>query len=419
MRARFITKVIWLAALGLAAAGCRNQAQRAPVLAEAYVGPATLNVRGDIPLDSAPVATAKHGDRLEIIGRRRKFLKVRTTSGSEGWTDERQLLGASDMGDLRELAQRASKLPSQGIATSYRDLNVHTQPVPGSPSFLRLKEGEKFDVVAELVAPRTEAPRKPLIPPPEKKKPAPKKPKKEPKIPPPPLPAPPPLPSNWLELSKTDKEDFAEPPTPEAKVIPTDYWSLIRTQGGQSGWVLTRLIYMAIPDEVAQYAEGARIVSYHPIGYVQDEDKKKPIWLWTTVRGRQPFDFDSFRVFVWSLKRHRYETAYIDRSTRGYWPVLINDVSYAANQGEPAKYPGFSVCVENREGQKVRREYALLGNVVRYAGERPCELPPPVWVSKTEASPAQTVPESASAPKEGLMDRVKRWFRRSPKKVAQ
>jgi hypothetical protein len=388
------------------------------VLAEAYVGPATLNIRSDIPLDSPPVATVKHGDRLEIIGRRRKFLKVRTPSKSEGWTDERQLLAADDMAELRELSARAAKLPSEGVATSYRDLNVHTQPVPGSPSFLRLKEGEKFDVVAELVAPRTEVARTPLIPAPEKKKGVPKKPKKEPKIPPPPLPAPPPLPSNWLELSKTERDEIEGPAPVEMKPpIPTDYWSLIRTPGGQSGWVLTRLIYMAIPDEVAQYAEGARIVSYHALGSVQDEDKKKPIWLWTTVRGRQSYDFDSFRVFVWSTKRHRYETAYIDRSTRGYWPVLVNDVSYAAAKGgDASKVPGFSVCVENKEGQKVRREYAMPGNVVRYAGERSCELPAPVWVSKTGASPGQSVPESRAATKEGLLDRVKRWFRKAPKK---
>ena len=97
---RFITKVSWTAALLAIACGCRNQPRRAPVLAEAYVGPAVLKIRSDIPLDSAAVATAKHGERLEIIQRRRKFMRVRTASGAEGWTDERQLLGESDMAEL-------------------------------------------------------------------------------------------------------------------------------------------------------------------------------------------------------------------------------------------------------------------------------------------------------------------------------
>lgn len=424
MPSRFITKVILPVAALAASTGCRNDAKRAPVLAEAFVGPAVLNIRSDIPLDSAPVTTVKHGERLEIIGRRRKFLRVRAPSGSEGWTDERQLLGAADMSELRDLAAKAAKMPSQGVATTYRDLNVHTQPASGSPSFLRLKEGEKFDVVAQVLAPRTtSAPRKPLIPPPEKKAPAAKKPKKEPKVPPPPLPAPPPVPSNWLDLSKTDLGEDEDPePPPEVKPVPTDYWSLIRTHSGQSGWALTRLISMAIPDEVAQYAEGHRIVSYHSLGHVQDGDLKKPIWLWTTIRGREAWDFDGFRVFMWSLKRHRYETAYIERTVRGYWPVLLNDVNYGGGRGEPGKYPGFSLCLEKADGQKYRREYAVLGNVVRYAGERPCELPPPVWAPKPAAAPtiAAAVPE---APKESFTHRwkekVKGWFRQPSKPAGQ
>ena len=47
----------------------------------AYAGPASLNVRKGIPLDSAIVGTVKHGDRLEIIQHRRRFIKVRTPNG--------------------------------------------------------------------------------------------------------------------------------------------------------------------------------------------------------------------------------------------------------------------------------------------------------------------------------------------------
>jgi len=425
---RFISKVSCVALLLAVGFGCRTEGSRAPAIAEAYVGPATLNLRSDITLDSKPVTTVTHGDHLEIIARRRRFLKVRAPGGLEGWTDERQLLAASDMADLRELFARAAKLPSQGVATTFRDVNVHTQPSSGSPSFLRLKEGEKFDVVAEIVAPRTDTPRQPLIPKVDKKKSAiAKKPKKEPKIPPPPMPKAPSPPPNWLDLSKTDPSEDEIAKVPEVKPpVPTDYWSLVRTAGGQSGWVLTRFVSMAIPDEVAQHAEGHRIVSYHPLGYTEDDGQKKPIWLWTTVRGRQPFDFDSFRVFVWSLRHHRYETAYIDRSVRGFWPVLLNQVDYALNRGGAAsKYPGFSVCLEKDDGTKVRREFTVLGGVVRYAGERPCELPPPVWTPKTApsaplASSADT-PAAPSAESLGtrIREKVKGWLKRTPKGPAQ
>src|SRR4249919_3974013 len=131
--------LLWLGGCG------KSDPPRAPVVGEAFVGPATLKIRSDIPLQSSSVATVKHGDRLEILQTRRRFLRVRTPSGAEGWTDERQLLAASDMTALKELTAHAAKLPSQGVATTYGSLNIHTQPIVSSPSFLQLKENDKFD----------------------------------------------------------------------------------------------------------------------------------------------------------------------------------------------------------------------------------------------------------------------------------
>ena len=342
------------------------------------MGPATLKIRADIPLESATVTTVKHGDRLEILQHRRKFLRVRTPSGAEGWTDERQLLAAADMANLRELAQLAAKLPSQGIGVSYSDLRVRTQPSTQAPSFLLIQPNEKFDVLEEVVVPRTQLVRPPLVPPAPKKT-VPRKPVRESKVPPIPLPKPPGPPPDWLALSKTDLGDD-EPEkeeTPPVKPTPTDNWSLIRVAGGQTGWALSRQVRMAIPDEVAQYAEGHRIVSYFPLGEVSDGDEKKKIWLWTTLRQAGPYDFDSFRVFVWSLRHHRYETAYIERNVQGYSPVLLGDVELSSSAKARAnvaegKYPGFSVCVMGQDGQRRRKDYALLGNIVRYAGDGVC-----------------------------------------------
>ena len=94
--------------------GCAKGPPRAKPIGEAFVGPALLKIRNDIPLQSAAVTTVKHGDRLEVLQTRRRFLRVRTPSGVEGWTDERQLLAAGDMVALKELTAHAAKLPSQG-----------------------------------------------------------------------------------------------------------------------------------------------------------------------------------------------------------------------------------------------------------------------------------------------------------------
>ena len=409
--------------LAVVLTGCQTGRESTPAIGEAFVGPATLKIRSDIPLQAKVVATVKHGERLEILQQRRRFLRVRTESGAEGWTDERQLLAAEDMQKLKDLAARSTRMPVQGQGTTFNELNVHTQPSRQSPSFLQVKENEKFDVLLHTTAPRTETARKPLIPPPPPKKPKveEKKAAKETKYPPLPMPKPPSPPANWLNLSKTDLppdelEDENDPKeqkpaaNPKAEV-PLDDWSLIRTKGGESGWVLTRRISMAIPDDVAQYAEGRRIVSYFSLGSVEDGAEKKPTWLWTTIAdGTYPYDFDSFRVFIWSLRRHRYETAYIDRNLRGYAPVLLHDVELPGPKGRsdaaPAHYPGFSICVEKKDGQRYRRNYAFLTNIVRFAGEQPCETGP-LPQTLVAQTPLKITPP-AQQPPESLSRRVKR-----------
>jgi hypothetical protein len=82
---------------------------------------------------------------------------------------------------------------------------------------------------------------------------------------------------------------------------------------------------MAIPDEVAQYAGGARITSYFDLGEVKDEEKgTKHNWLWTTASEQITYDFDAWRVFLWNRRRHRYETSYRQRKIEGYYPVRVD-----------------------------------------------------------------------------------------------
>ena len=138
----------WLLLSLIFLAGCGSREERAPVIGEAFAGPATLNLRQEISLRSKPVATVKHGDKLEIIQRRRRFLKVRSPQGIEGWTDARQLLSPEQMVELRGLAERSAKLPSQGKATPFEPLNVHTEPSRQSPSFYQVAEKESVEVIA-------------------------------------------------------------------------------------------------------------------------------------------------------------------------------------------------------------------------------------------------------------------------------
>ena len=147
---------------------------------------------------------------------------------------------------------------------------------------------------------------------------------------------------------------------------------------------------MLIPDEVAQYAEGHRITTYFSIGKTADAGEKKDIWLWTTSENLgEDHDFDSFRVFTWSLRHHRYETAYIQRRERGFFPVI-------ATSGE------FSLCLEKPSGL-VRKQFVMTGNAVRASGDTPCQKTSDME-SAPQNLPAVETPEPA--PK-GLLDRAK------------
>ena len=408
-------------------AACRSGGEkRAPAIGEAFAGPASLALRKDIPLQSPVLASVPHGERLEILQRRRRFLKVRTAAGAEGWVEDHLLLSSGEIAALKEVERRARTLPTQGLASTYEMLNVHTEPNRLSPSFLQIQTGEKVDVLAHVVSPRTPPPRKPLLPPkPKQPKTVHKNPEQRYPLPPPPQA--PSVPANWLELSKTPPEVAQQIAAAKAESpVPTDDWSLVRNAKGDSGWVLTRRLYMAIPDDVAQYAEGHRITSYFPLGDVRDGDQIKHIWLWTTIgSGDHSYDFDSYRVFTWSLRRHRYETGFIQRNVEGYFPVLLRPVEFSAApkaHSPPAAataYPGFSVCVEDAHGVRMRRSYAFITTVVRFAGQQPCEAPGGILQADGAPTPGpkpeDTVPANPSLFarwKTGLAAFARKLFRR-------
>src|SRR4051794_32140390 len=260
--ALLVTSCCWLSA-------CKDEPKPVSSIGQAFAGPISLNLREDVAPTSKVVATLKHGDPVEILQTRRRFVKVRAGKGVEGWTDTRQLMSPEQMKELQDFSARSTALPSQGSATAFGTLNMHSEPSRQSPSFYQIAEGSAVDVVGHKVAPRV-APVVAAPPPLPKPATVPKrkkseKDKKEAAVPPPPKGPPPGLPANWLELSRTrfsaDNQPPPAPKKPEEPVVPVhlEDWSLIRTKDGKAGWVLSRMLNMTIPDEVAQYAEGHRI----------------------------------------------------------------------------------------------------------------------------------------------------------------
>ena len=360
--------------------GCSNQ--RDENFVQAYVAPASVNLRSQLNQKNATVAVLKYGDRVTVVDVRRRYVRVRTSGGVEGWIDSLDLLSAADMQRVQRARAEALALPSEGTATAYETLNVHLDPSRKSPAFAQIAEGGAVSVLAYKTASKVEATPRPSLSFERPKLPARKAAKSKqaknnsgrPPMPPPPRP-----PANWEEMwgaervesvqdlpetgTKVPKQSAADKPAGRQKPPVIESWTLVRTRSNQVGWVLSRNLMMSIPDEVAQYAEGKHITSYFELGTVDDEAKgQKHSWLWTTVSGVQPFEFDSWRVFLWNRRRHRYETSYRQRDVEGYFPVHVEPP-------DPAR-PGrsFELITKDDDDKFRRRTYFFDGARVHLTG---------------------------------------------------
>jgi hypothetical protein len=310
-------------------------------IGEGYVAPQTLNLRRDLTTKNTSSVTLKHGDPVDIIDLRRRFVKVRTAAGDEGWVDAMQLLSPAQMNRMRQDAENARKLPSEGSASVYETLNIHIEPSRQSPAFAKIQEGQYVSVLSHRLSPRVAPPASPPALIHERPEPESRRQRREKqRVKGPPSPAPPRAPENWEDLSTERIEGSESPADAKArresdaaarkleeskKSVALEDWTMVRTKDSQIGWVLTRNLSMAIPDEVAQYAGGARITSYFDLGEVKDEEKGvKHNWLWTTASEQIEYDFDAWRVFLWNRRRHRYETSYRQHHVEGYYPVRVD-----------------------------------------------------------------------------------------------
>jgi hypothetical protein len=397
----------------LALGGCQRE-KEGPVyrvIGEAYAGPNELPIRQDLSLRSPQVGTVKHGERLEVLDRKRRYVQVRTTDKKVGWADMRLLISGKQKEQIEAMAAEYKDAPSMGLASVFDVLNVHTAPNRYSPTFLQIGEKEKVEIVGHQVVER-----KPYAgdtleleepdaakPPPVRKK----RPRKEPAIVPPPPPAAPGLPSNWMELSRTPKVEEPPPPAPvpedpkakkkkkaEAQpgtAVPMDDLTLIRTKNGSVGWVLSNALFLEVPDEVAQYAEGKRITAYFVVGTVESEDGEKNHWLWTTQSQKYaPFEFDGFRLFTYNARRKRYETAYRENDLRGYFPVRVKETG--------GRYE-FRIVSEGEGGKLRERTYAFDGARVKLLTTADYQPPTKAVVSARTGAVAK--------PEAGLLERVK------------
>jgi hypothetical protein len=153
-------------------------------------------------------------------------------------------------------------------------------------------------------------------------------------------------------------------------------WWLVRDAQGRAGWLLAGRMDVDVPDEIAQYAEGQRIVGAYMLNKVTDENvdqngqpvttqKPEYVTVLSPPKAGLPFDFDQVRVFTWSAKRHRYETAFRLHPIAGFLPVKVMQVHVPPGPGVGADgtVPQFSFLLGSADNVKIDPETGMVSPV--------------------------------------------------------
>lgn len=258
-----------------------------------YVWTRKMYLRDRVAAVSNHVGEVTNGQPLEVLEHGRRFLRVKTATGEMGWIPERAVIDKATYDGFSQLAGQHKNDPVVANGTLRDEVYLHVNPGRETDRFYLLPENEKVVMLVRAsvakAAAGTPAP-KPVVP-------------------------------------QTGANPGAAT-QPEAPVL-EDWW-LIRDGEDRTGWVLANRVDVSVPDEIAQYAEGQRMVGAYVIAKVRDDESSVPdhmvpeyVTALSPPKAGLPYDFDQIRVFTWSLKRHRYETAFRIRPIQGYLPVAV------------------------------------------------------------------------------------------------
>jgi len=294
-----------LAALSFSACRARKK-----TLETEYVSAPQAVLRDRVAAVYNKTGTVKNADRVQVLERERRFVRVRTDSGLEGWVEQRYLVPQAVYDGFQQLTGQEKNDLLQATGTTRNDTNLHLQPGRETEHLYQLSQGAKVSLFKRATAEKS-------------------------------LPGTIPASENQASQKAAMVED----------------WWLLRDPEGHMGWVLARMVDLDVPLEIAQYAEGQRIVAFFVLNEVTDEEKKIPQYLvaLTEPKDGMPFDYNQVRVFTWNQKKHRYETAYHERNLNGVLPLTVSHEDFERE----GTLPVFVLRVKDGDGNVVERKYKL------------------------------------------------------------
>jgi SH3-like domain-containing protein len=319
-----LQRAVLLALLALSLSGC---GRRNKVLEIAYVSTPQATLRDRVAAVYTKTGTVKNGDRVQVLERDRRFVRVRTDSGLEGWVEQRYLVSQEVYDGFQKLAQQEQSDPVQAAGTTRTDTNIHLEPGRETEHLYQLNQGSKISIFKRATAEKV-------------------------------------LPGATAKPASNA--------SPKAAMAVMEDWWLIRDAQGHIGWVLERMVDLDVPLEIAQYAEGQRTVAFFVLNEVNYGEKKvaQYLVLLTEPKDGMPFDYNQVRVFTWNVKRHRYETAYREHKLNGVLPATVSQESFE----KEGALPVFVLRVRDDDGNVTERKYKLNTPIVKRVlapGEQP------------------------------------------------
>jgi len=309
------------AALGLA--GCNRRGHR--VLEVNYVSAPQAALRDQVAAIFNRVGNVKNGERVEVLEHEKRFVRVRTASGLEGWIEQRYLVDQKTYDALQALTRASANDPVQAPGILRNETNLHVTPGRETEHLYQLGAGAKVAILRRATAEKQGASL---------------------------------APAKVAGAAKAG-ERLSGPGL-------EDFW-LVRDSAGHAGWVLARMVDIDAPLEVAQYAEGQRFVAFFALNQVDDNDKgvqkkvSQYLCVLTEPHDGLPYDYDQVRVFTWNTKKHRYETAYREHGLNGVLPVVVT----SENFDKEGTLPVFILRVKDDSGNIRERKYKLNTPIVR------------------------------------------------------
>jgi len=283
----------------------------------AYVSAPQAFLRDQVAAVYNKAGTVKNGEAVQVLGRDRRFARVRTSGGAEGWLEQRYLVSQETYDAFQKLAEQTHNDPVQATAIAHNQSNIHLEPGRDAEHLYQIDQGAKVSLLKRASSEK-------------------------------------PLPGGQARAVK----EGATPPPP-----PMEDWWLVRDDQGHVGWVLGRMLDVDVPIEIAQYSEGQRLVASFVLDHVRDDDKQvaQYLVLFTENKDGMPFDYNQVRVFTWNVRKHRYETAYRERNLNGILPVTVSHENF----DKEGDLPVFVVRVKDEAGNVTERKYKLNTPIVR------------------------------------------------------